>query len=218
MATHSSVLAWRIPGAEESGGLPSMRSHRVGHDWSDLAAAAATSHFMQYIIPFLLFLTCVSVLLWLPLFALPLENLSYLLQWFQLTYHFLQEVFPNPTPDWSCVPLSLPCFHWCTCHSYCNLSDLSVPTNRQCVPWGQRLWFIHWCSQVLGLVNLIYARHSKIKGHWENEWIGKPGKTRRDTANMVNVSVFSKFTMVYISHIYLYILWMEIQKYVKYMY
>ena len=40
MATHSSVLAWRIPGMEP-GGLPSMGSHRVGHDWSDLAAAAA---------------------------------------------------------------------------------------------------------------------------------------------------------------------------------
>ena len=40
MATHSSVLAWRIPGMGEPGGLPSMRSHRVRHDWSDLAAAA----------------------------------------------------------------------------------------------------------------------------------------------------------------------------------
>ena len=40
MATHSSVLAWRIPGTEEPGGLLSMGSHRVGHDWSDLAAAA----------------------------------------------------------------------------------------------------------------------------------------------------------------------------------
>ena len=38
MATHSSVLAWRIPGTAEPGGLPSMGSHRVGHDWSDLAA------------------------------------------------------------------------------------------------------------------------------------------------------------------------------------
>ena len=43
MATHSSVLAWRIPGTGEPGGLPSMRLHRVGHDWSDLAAAAAAS-------------------------------------------------------------------------------------------------------------------------------------------------------------------------------
>ena len=40
MATHSSVLAWRIPGTGELGGLPSMGSHRVRHDWSDLAAAA----------------------------------------------------------------------------------------------------------------------------------------------------------------------------------
>jgi len=40
MATHSSVLAWRIPGTEEPSGLLSTGSHRVGHDWSDLAAAA----------------------------------------------------------------------------------------------------------------------------------------------------------------------------------
>ena len=40
MATHSSVLAWRIPGTGEPGGLPSMGSHRVGLDWSDLAVAA----------------------------------------------------------------------------------------------------------------------------------------------------------------------------------
>ena len=37
MATHSSVLAWRIPGTGEPSGLPSMGSHRVGHNWSDLA-------------------------------------------------------------------------------------------------------------------------------------------------------------------------------------
>ena len=40
MATHSSVLAWRIPGKGEPGGLPSIGLHRVGHDLSDLAAAA----------------------------------------------------------------------------------------------------------------------------------------------------------------------------------
>ena len=43
MATHSSILAGRIPGMGELGGLPSMGSHRVGHNWSDLAAAAAFS-------------------------------------------------------------------------------------------------------------------------------------------------------------------------------
>ena len=44
MATHSSALAWRIPGTGEPGGLPSMGSHRVGHDWSDLAVAAVAEY------------------------------------------------------------------------------------------------------------------------------------------------------------------------------
>ena len=49
MATHSSILAWRIPGTGKSGRLPSMGSHRVGHDRSDLAAATtAGSHFMGF--------------------------------------------------------------------------------------------------------------------------------------------------------------------------
>ena len=55
MATHSSVLAWRIPGTGEPGGLPSMGSHRVGHDWSDLAAAAVmngTEHLSMSCWPF----------------------------------------------------------------------------------------------------------------------------------------------------------------------
>ena len=47
MATHSSVLAWRIPGAGEPSGLTSMGSHRVGHDWSDLAAAAAADSILK---------------------------------------------------------------------------------------------------------------------------------------------------------------------------
>ena len=44
MATHCNVLAWRIPGMGEPGGLPAMESHRVRHDWSDLAAAAAAAY------------------------------------------------------------------------------------------------------------------------------------------------------------------------------
>ena len=47
VATHSSVLAWRIPGTGEPGGLLSMGSNRVGHDWSDLAAAAAAALFVN---------------------------------------------------------------------------------------------------------------------------------------------------------------------------
>ena len=49
MATHSSVLAWRIPGMGEPRGLPSKGSHRVGHDWSDLAVAVAAVIELQHV-------------------------------------------------------------------------------------------------------------------------------------------------------------------------
>jgi len=48
MATNSRILAWRIPRTEEPGGLLSMGSHRVGHDWSDLAAAAVSLQTSQF--------------------------------------------------------------------------------------------------------------------------------------------------------------------------
>ena len=54
MATHSSILAWRIPGIGEPGGLPSMRLHRVGHDRSDLAAAVFHCMYVpQLLYPFI---------------------------------------------------------------------------------------------------------------------------------------------------------------------
>ena len=49
MATHSSVLAWRIPEMGEPGGLPSMGSPRVGHDWSNLVVAAAAANRICFI-------------------------------------------------------------------------------------------------------------------------------------------------------------------------
>ena len=52
MATHSSVLAWRIPGMVEPGGLPSMGLHRVGHNWSNLATATATIIKQEKVIQF----------------------------------------------------------------------------------------------------------------------------------------------------------------------
>ena len=62
MATHFSVLAWRIPGMGEPGGLPSLGSHRIVHDWSNLAAAAThltwTSSYSS--------VPCCILPLWLP--------------------------------------------------------------------------------------------------------------------------------------------------------
>ena len=71
VATHSSVLAWRIPGTGEPGGLPSMGSHRVGHDWSDLAAAVAFSFqlknfflFESVFLPFIALFLLAHRLMW----------------------------------------------------------------------------------------------------------------------------------------------------------
>ena len=67
MATHSSVLAWRIPGTGKPGGLPSMGSHRVGHDWSDLAAAA-------YVYLYTINHTCVNLTGMAPQECFPASN------------------------------------------------------------------------------------------------------------------------------------------------
>ena len=63
MATHSSVIAWRIPGTGEPGGLPSMGSHRVRHDWSNLAAAAADVPVVHYLRSFTILFKCLLTIL-----------------------------------------------------------------------------------------------------------------------------------------------------------
>ena len=73
MAPHSSTLAWRIPGMAEPGGLLSMGSHRVGHDWSDLAAAYINTSFHQPL----------SLKQWLPLFFMKQPHLRLLSRSYQ---------------------------------------------------------------------------------------------------------------------------------------
>ena len=82
MATHSSVLAWRIPGIGEPGGLPSMGSHRVRQDWSDLAAAAAGGPFtsMSWKCPFIL-----EVIRW------EKNNVMLEFAWFKGSEHWMKE-------------------------------------------------------------------------------------------------------------------------------
>ena len=83
MATHSSVLTWRIPGTGEPGGLPSMGSHRVRHDWSDLAAAvisadtAGETWEQNYLSSDLLLLWTLSVEVSGLLYIYFLENVKY---------------------------------------------------------------------------------------------------------------------------------------------
>ena len=77
MAAHSSVLAWRIPGMTEPGGLPSMGSHRIRHDWSDLAAAAAVPNDVEHFFMCFCFIWISSlekcIFIWLVLFLIGLS-------------------------------------------------------------------------------------------------------------------------------------------------
>ena len=61
MATHSSVLAWRIPGTAEPGGLLSMESHRVGHNWSDTAACMYVSITCSLYVLFVTKIKCIRL-------------------------------------------------------------------------------------------------------------------------------------------------------------
>ena len=85
MATHSSVLAWRIPGMGEPGGLPSVGSHRVGHDWSDLAAAAAAAAMYSYLY------IKTTMYLWHKFHLIMMYNLFYILQNFICLY-FVEDI------------------------------------------------------------------------------------------------------------------------------
>ena len=134
MATHSSVLAWRIPGMGEAGGLLSMGSHRVGHDWSDLAAA---------------------VLKFKPTTAASLQSAILGIRAHQL---------PSPCPGMPCIRLgvwlpsspshvckrSLCCgqnYFWVGCCAvslqYCGWSARMFLRNISCQPLAWKYWLAH---------------------------------------------------------------------------
>ena len=107
MATHSSVLAWRIPGTGEPGGLPSMGSHRVGHDWSDLAAAAAA-------------VTIVTWLEWLMLLPVAVSYMDlHIGYWKQLTVDWNNWYLHNPGME----KLFENCYDWLETQAYRNSKD-----------------------------------------------------------------------------------------------
>ena len=114
MATHSSVLAWRIPGTEEPGGLPSVGSHRVGHDWSDLAAAAAD---LGKAIDFhmLAFIMC-----YYTTFFHCLSSIFLLFFWYLLD-------FPGREPDQLHIPAAATAKSLQSCPTLCDPIDVSPP-------------------------------------------------------------------------------------------
>ena len=98
MATHSSVLAWRIPGTGKPGGLPSLGSHRVRHNWSDLAAVAAAAYWAP-------------TDLWSSSFSILSFCLFILFMGFSRQEHWSGLPFPSPMHEsgkwkWSCSSMS----------------------------------------------------------------------------------------------------------------
>ena len=127
MATPSSVCAWRIPGTGEPGGLPSMGSHRVGHDWSDLAAAAAAT---------ILHIRSTELIHFTDGYRFPLTNISWILpqpspwRWPLCTLS-LTSVFFDSTYEWEhtifvFLPLTYFTLHnTLTIHLCCCLNAIS---------------------------------------------------------------------------------------------
>ena len=127
MATHSSVLAWRIPWTEKLGRLQSMGLHRVGHDWSDLAA----SFFLE------LFFPCSPVAYWAPT---DLRSSSFSVLSFCLFIWFMGFLKARILEKWFAIPFSSGPRFVITLHY--DPSVLGVPT------WHGS-WF-HWPRQDCG--------------------------------------------------------------------
>ena len=115
MATHSSVLAWRIPGTGEPGGLPSLELHRVGHDWSDLEAVAVTFYEQDSFLPSRLFclllITRPTSVFWIYQFLFFYFQLLMLFQvcfrnW--ILFPFLQSLGLPWRSQWHPTPVLLP--------------------------------------------------------------------------------------------------------------
>ena len=149
MATHSSVLAWRIPGTGEPGGLPSMGSHRAGHDWSDLAAAAAHRKLIKQtgtLFSSVQLLSCVQLFA-TPLTEGPQTSLSITNSWNLLTLMPIKSVIPSNHLMLCCPLLFLPSIFY-SIRVFCNESVLHIRwpkywnfTSASVLPINIQDWF-----------------------------------------------------------------------------
>ena len=143
MSAHSSVLAWRISGTGEPGGLPSMGSHRVGHDWSDLAAAAASYFFALITEEGFLISPCCSLELYIQM------GMSFL---FSFDFSFFSAICKASSDNHfvvlhffvlglALIPASCT-MSWTSVHSSsCSLSTRSNPSIYLSLPLCHHKWF-----------------------------------------------------------------------------
>ena len=146
MAIHSSILAWRIPGTEEPSGLPSMGSHRVGHNWSDLAAAAYNDTGLVSWVPSISHTNSLPPIqtshLYSPMHICPLHLPLTAAQPTLPVFTYLSLICPNST---LCLDLKV-------IHSYNYLvnSDSSLKTKVFLGSKGSS-WYFFFCSQISNL-------------------------------------------------------------------
>ena len=164
MATHFSVLAWRIPGMGEAGGLPSMGSHSVRHDWSDLAAY----HFSRFHIDVLIY----GIFLFLTYFTLyervkqgPCTSLQ------MAQFHSFLWLSNIPVCVCVCVPhLLYPFLYWWTfslppCPGYCKqhwLSSLTYIDTIQGIWVGTGIQGVDYCWKN----HKVRSSQTSIWAHW----------------------------------------------------
>ena len=162
METHSSILAWRILGTEEPGGLLSMGSHRVGHNWNDLAAAAAAA---AECIDFICSKThkrhsrCPEAALsQLSVKVIDGESMEN----FILLYFLL-----NVSSDWIALCSSQPSHHWKNYLSPVMAGSCSSEWHRD---WGQRTCLTcrvcDWITQFCELYNRRCCASWCPRTHW----------------------------------------------------
>ena len=130
MATHYSVVAWRILGTGEPGGLLSMGSHRVGYDWSDLAAWTKSLQFCLTL--------CDARGCSLPGFSVHGILQARILGWIAIT----SSRESSRTRDWTCVSYVSGIGRWVLYHQHHNVLSL-FPRRRDWIgrgSWGPGCW------------------------------------------------------------------------------
>ena len=168
MATHSNALAWRILGMGQPGGLMSMGSHRVGHDWSDLAAAAAAASQLNIWKQHHLLLSCAYSQTGSEyhLMCVQITQVSCSVGWWDLRFCIFHEIcwwLEDPTLNGK-GPLQ-------TCEATLRLFQLLV--NVVCWRWNWTLLYPRRGSQVVLVVTHLPASAGDIRDSDSTPGLGR---------------------------------------------
>ena len=181
MATHSSVLACRIPGTGEPDGLPSVGSHRVGHDWSDLATTVGVYNTGSRIRQFRVLAPPLAIfLIWNKIYHLCLSHLTYKIGKIAVT---IMRLTPSQYSSISSPIIYRHCPLWVG-HMYINWDALIWCTEKATAPHSSTLaWKIPWMEepgrlQSMGSLRVGHDWAISLSlftfMHWRRKWQSTP--------------------------------------------